>query len=194
LTQVRKIREVDGPEVVETFAQSFFDDPLMRWWISEEARRKEILPNFFGLMVGAFAPAEQIYSADGVAAALWVPPGTGPTEEENAQLGEAMVAIAPEYAERGFAIMAATEAVHPTEEHFYLFFLGTRPPFQGRGLGGALLREVLAHCDATGTPAYLEASSENNRRLYERHGFVLQDELRVQDSPPLWLMWRAARG
>ena len=42
-------------------------------------------------------------------------------------------------------------------------------------------------------PAYLEATSEDNRRLYERHGFVIVDELAVAGSPPLWAMWRQPR-
>ncbi len=190
MSEVRRIGVGDVPEVVETFAQSFFDDPLMQWWMPQDARRKEILPAFFELMVGAFLPGEEIYAAEGVAAALWVPPGAQPTAEEMEQFGAATVEVVGEYAERAFAIMAATEAVHPTEEHFYLFFLGARPQFQGRGLGGALLREVLERCDADGVPAYLEASSENNKRLYERHGFVLRDTLTIEDSPPLFLMWR----
>ena len=38
--------------------------------------------------------------------------------------------------------------------------------------------------------AYLEATSEQNRRLYERHGFVATAELRLPDGPSLWAMWR----
>lgn len=192
MSDPRRIGAADGPEVVETLAQAFFDDPMMTWWIPDAARRKEILPGFFELMVGAFLPAEEIYAIDGVAAALWVPPGPAPSEDETAELGRAIAEIAGENAERGFAIMAATEAVHPTEEHFYLFFLGARPGFQGRGLGSSLLREVLDRCDADGMPAYLEASSEDNRRLYERHAFVVRDALTVENSPPLYLMWRDA--
>lgn len=188
--QARRIGEADIPAVIETLSQSFFDDPMMRWWIPDDARRREILPGFFELMVGAFLPADEIWSLDGVAAALWVPPGPQPSAEETAELGRAIAELAGENAARGFAIMAATEQVHPKEEHLYLFFLGARPRFQGRGLGSALLRAVLDRCDAGGVPAYLEASSEDNRRLYERHGFVVREELTVDDSPPLHLMWR----
>jgi hypothetical protein len=40
-------------------------------------------------------------------------------------------------------------------------------------------------------PAYLEASTPGNRRLYERHGFRATEEVMMApDAPPMWLMWR----
>jgi hypothetical protein len=44
-----------------------------------------------------------------------------------------------------------------------------------------------------GVPAYLEATSEHNRRLYARHGFEVVGELSADGSPSLWLMWREPR-
>jgi predicted N-acetyltransferase YhbS len=73
-------------------------------------------------------------------------------------------------------------------------FLGVVPGMQGRGLGGALLRERLATADTEGLPAYLEASSPGSKALYERHGFrCVGDPVRLPDGPDIWPMWRAAR-
>lgn len=44
--------------------------------------------------------------------------------------------------------------------------------------------------DALGDAAYLEATSPDNRRLYERHGFEVTGEIVVPDGPTLWAMWR----
>src|SRR5205809_572948 len=77
------------------------------------------------------------------------------------------------------------------EPHAYLFLLGARPRWQSRGLGSALLRTVLEQCDREGTPAYLEASSPDNRRLYLRHGFEVTGEIALPDGPSMWPMWRA---
>jgi ribosomal protein S18 acetylase RimI-like enzyme len=65
------------------------------------------------------------------------------------------------------------------------------PEHQGEGIGSAMLRVALARCDEAGEPAYLEATSEDNRRLYERHGFRVTRELLLPDGPSLWAMWRA---
>lgn len=54
-------------------------------------------------------------------------------------------------------------------EHFYL-----APHAQGRGLGSAVLRSVLARADAEGRAVGLNVlQGSPARRLYERHGFVV---------------------
>jgi hypothetical protein len=49
---------------------------------------------------------------------------------------------------------------------------------------------VLDRADRTGTPAYLDATSPHNRRLYQRHGFRMIGELAVAGGAALWQMWR----
>lgn len=59
------------------------------------------------------------------------------------------------------------------------------------GLGAWVLRPVLDHCDANGLPAYLEATCEHNRALYDRLGFAVREEIALgKGAPPLWPMWR----
>jgi hypothetical protein len=43
------------------------------------------------------------------------------------------------------------------------------------------------------TPAYLEATSEINKRLYLRHGFETIGEIRLPSGPSMWPMWREPR-
>ena len=75
--------------------------------------------------------------------------------------------------------------------YFYLFAIGTRDAGRGKGIGTALMQEVLQHCDSEGIPAYLENSNEKNLTFYQGHGFKVQKKLYVaKDSPPLWTMWR----
>ncbi len=57
-------------------------------------------------------------------------------------------------------------------EHFYL-----DPSLQGRGLGTRVLRAVTGQADRTGTVLRLDVlRGSDARRLYERHGFVLDHE------------------
>jgi len=60
---------------------------------------------------------------------------------------------------------------HPTQPHWYLYYLGTEPEKQGTGIGAAVMRPVLDLCDSHRLPVNLEASSPRNRALYQRHGF-----------------------
>ncbi|MFB7496553.1 GNAT family N-acetyltransferase [Streptomyces sp. NPDC056161] len=71
--------------------------------------------------------------------------------------------------------LAGCVTVRPTEgrqwlEHFYL-----APHRQGRGLGSAVLRTVLERTDAQGMTVGLNVlQGSAARRLYERHGFVVE--------------------
>ncbi|MFF4803255.1 GNAT family N-acetyltransferase [Streptomyces sp. NPDC001351] len=73
--------------------------------------------------------------------------------------------------------LAGCLTVRPAEgrlwlEHFYL-----APHCQGRGLGSAVLRTVLQRADAQGVPVGLNVlRGSAARRLYERHGFVVESE------------------
>ena len=71
---------------------------------------------------------------------------------------------------------------------------GHRGGAAGQGCGLALLRPVLEHCDAEGTPCYLESSKERNVPFYRRHGFEVVEEVPLpDDGPTLWTMWREPR-
>ncbi|MEV0321500.1 GNAT family N-acetyltransferase [Streptomyces sp. NPDC050658] len=57
-------------------------------------------------------------------------------------------------------------------EHFYL-----DPALQGRGLGSAVLRSLLERTDAAGDPVRLNVlRGSAARRLYERHGFSVEEQ------------------
>ncbi|WP_156750831.1 GNAT family N-acetyltransferase [Mycobacterium sp. 852013-50091_SCH5140682] len=92
--------------------------------------------------------------------------------------------------ERMAQLMQLLDDHHPTDTCWYLAFMGVEPAAQGQGIGGDLLAAALTQADRNGVPAYLEASSPDNRRLYERHGFRTVRELTVADSPAIYAMWR----
>jgi len=86
------------------------------------------------------------------------------------------------------------ERRRPRGPHWYLATLGTDPPRQGRGVGSALLCDVLRRCDEEGLLAYLESSKERNVAFYRRHRFEVTGEIQVPGGGPrLWLMGREPR-
>jgi GNAT superfamily N-acetyltransferase len=135
-------------------------------------------------------------SVDGDGVAMWSPPGFW---EPPALQG--LLHLPASFATLGARMPVAMrtgtlmQARHPKEPHWYLHFLGTEPARQGRGIGSAVLKPMLDTCDAQGLPAYLEATSERNRSLYQRNGFEDHGEpLRLPDNGPLmYPMWRAPR-
>lgn len=187
--RARKASQQDLPGLSQTLAAAFFSDPVFSWWIADEEARRQILPAFFKIATEANLPHEETYTEDHVVAgAVWVPPGAG--EEGGEQLMNALAGVSGPFAPTLFASFELLEEQHPAEPHYYLFFLGTRPEWQGRGIGSALMRPVLETCDRDGVPAYLEATSERNRRLYLRHGFHVTGQIALPGGPTIWPMWR----
>jgi GNAT superfamily N-acetyltransferase len=188
----RRTAGQDLPMLVETLVAAFVNDPLMTWIVPDGLRRPQILRAFFEIAVDVNQPYGELYTTDPVpvGGAVWVPPGCQPAGEHAEQLAACYIEAAGEFAGRTVAVLEQMDEHHPQEPHDYLFLLGTRPEWQSRGLGSALLREVLERCDREGRPAYLEASSEGNRRLYLRHGFEVVGEISLPDGPSMWPMWR----
>lgn len=187
---LRTVTAADLPALSGTLAAAFHDDPVFAWWIDDDARRREILPAFFRVIAAAHLTTGEVHAAAGLSSvAVWSPPGA----EDDEALAGAVADVTAEYTERAFELLERTAERHPTDPHWYLFLLGTRPGHRSRGLGSALMRPVLERCDASGMPAYLEATSERGRELYRRHGFDVVDEIRLPQGPSLWPMWREAR-
>lgn len=178
----------DRDALVRTLDAAFAADPVLAWLMPDPGRRAVLGTEFFRIAVDYCLPFGEVYRG-GPSAAVWLPPGVSldeSTEERFLGLGE-------ETTDRWAACFEAMDAVHPHEPHAYLFLLGAEPAQQGRGLGSALLRHVTERLDREGTPAYLEATCADNRRLYLRHGFVDCAEILLPDGPPMFPMWREAR-
>jgi ribosomal protein S18 acetylase RimI-like enzyme len=188
----RRTTGQDLPMLVETLVAAFVDDPVTAWCVPDDNRRPEILRAFFEIAVDVNQPYGELYTTDPVpvAGAVWVPAGCQPTGEHAEQIAAWYLEAAGEFADRFVVAMELMDGCHPQQPHHYLWFLGTRPGWQSRGLGSALLCEVLDRCDREGRPAYLEATNEGNQRLYLRHGFEVTAEITLPDGPTMWPMWR----
>jgi GNAT superfamily N-acetyltransferase len=182
--------DLDG--FVETLTASFLDDPVMSWAFPDRhvrARRLRVLWRY--VAGGIYLPAGRCTTLPAHdAVAMWREPGAAPADAFWAEHAEAFATELEGDLERMSLLSETMAAHHPTDAHWYLLALGTRPDAQGRGLGSVLLAHTLAVADEQGQPAYLEATSPRSRALYARFGFDVVDELTPPGGPPLWAMWR----
>jgi ribosomal protein S18 acetylase RimI-like enzyme len=73
----------------------------------------------------------------------------------------------------------------------YLQVIGVASAHQGRGLGGQLLRAIIAESEEAGIPLYLETETEANVRWYEGHGFRTLTQITLPlIGLPMWEMVR----
>ena len=182
--------EADG--VFDTIVAAFADDPVVRWSFPDPEAYRAHFPAFAQAFAARAISEGAVYCTEDLAgAALWLPPGSGPDEEAMMTIIQETQAEAKQ--QEIFAVMEQMEQYHPPEPHWYLPLFGVQPSKQGNGYGSALLRASLARSDADGALAYLEATSERNVPLYERHGFVRLGTIQAGSSPPLIPMLRESR-
>ncbi len=188
---IRKATPADLAAMGYVLAAAFHDDPVMSWAIPDEARRRATLAGVMEAFAEHFQPlGGNRVNESGTGAAVWCPPGVTPGPEADARLRAGLAATCPDDLGRLADLVDLLAWHRPSEPHHYLRLLGAIPDRQGAGIGSALLRSVLEGADLRGEPAYLEATSPRNRALYQRHGFVVVDELCPAGCPPLWAMWR----
>ena len=196
----------------DVLARAFSDDALYVDLFPDAARRLDVLRAMFGAVVGHALTFGEVTTTPGVeGAACWLAPGkTDLTLWRVMRTGfglmgtgfglmRAMVTLRRDARRRFLKGESHVGRMHKRlirSPHWYLLALGVMPEAQGRGIGGGLLRPVLARADAERLPCYLETQTEDNVRFYERRGFdvVEAGELPGQRvSVPMWYMIRVPR-
>ena len=184
----------DHQSVITTLSDAFMTDPALSFIVPDEAARARILPKLFAYLVPDDAKAGRVMrSGNDEAAALWRDPGmakgaSGPS----LMLVWNMLRIFGMAIPRASTVADALAAHLPDGRYHYLHFVGVRAAYQGKGWGGAIIREGLARADAVGLPTWLETATPENVALYERLGFVTQVEWDIpKGGPHFWGMMRA---
>lgn len=182
----------DAPQVAQLIATAFHDLAVAAWLVPDPQQRADILAANFRIWVDHALAHGQIHHADhGGAAAVWFPRDPAAPLPPPAAYERRLAAACGEATERFQHLDDLFDQHHPQAAHHHLAFLAVHPARQRHGLGTALLRRHHRRLDAFNLPAYLEATSQGSRDLYQRHGYrVLHEPFRLPDDTPIWPMWR----
>jgi ribosomal protein S18 acetylase RimI-like enzyme len=194
---IRPARADEIPAVGHLISLSFFDLPQCVYLVPPLDDRLPVHADFFGYLSEhalKYGRVDVIDSPAGdgiIATAVWFDRTADMAEPE--QYEERLRAATGEYLDRFQALDELFEKHHPSDIHWHLAFLAVHPDHQSHGLGSRLMKRTHDELDQAGLPAYLEATNENNVRLYRRHGYVDMDpfEMLLPDGTPFFRMWRA---
>lgn len=191
---IRRARPADLPVVAAALSEAFLQGDLAPWLVNPIEDRERIYPPYFTMLARhALDHGHVEITDDEIAVALWYDSEQAHIKipDYTAQLAQ----ITAPYTARFVALDDAMDRHHPQQpHHHYLAFLAVHPVRHGRGYGSRLLQHHHQQLDASGVPAYLEATGARNRALYARHGYVTQLAYALSRTGPLLFpMWRTPR-
>lgn len=192
ILQIYPAGSSEESKVVDAIVLAFSADPCLRWLYPAPYQFIRDFPNFVRAFGGKAFQQDTAFYMDGFGgAALWLPPGIQP--DENQLVTYLEQTVPEERQETVFSVLEQMNKFHPSEPHWYLPLIGVEPAQQRKGIGSMLMRQGLTLCDRDKTPAYLEATNPENISLYKRHGFEVLGIIEEGDSPPLTPMFRKLR-
>lgn len=189
------VRAVSGDAglVADILARAFYNDPVLRWVISDPNYYRE----FFAIH------SEGLYLQSGLmflhssheGAAMWMPPGVDFQESFSWKTAQVLLTLllkkGPGPIRRLLQLESMLLRHRPKSDHYYLHAVGACK--QGEGIGSALLRAGLDLADQQRMPTYLESTNRLNVPLYQRHGFEIIGEQQLRYGPCVWFMLRQAQ-
>src|SRR5262249_31465642 len=131
--EVCRATPADGDALAAMLSRAFDDDPVMTWFLPDDARRAARFEMFYRRVVlaGPYARAGDVYTTKGLgSAAIWLPPDKWRLGlVDQLRLLPPMLRILPvRWLVSRLAAFNQIEARHPREPpHWYLSTLGTDP-------------------------------------------------------------------
>ncbi|MEJ5927256.1 GNAT family N-acetyltransferase [Corynebacterium sp. H128] len=188
MVTIRPATAADVPDVAALMAASFSaDDAITRYFKGlpgiGTAQHESALAKLFAQQLSIeYLPLGRVdlayENSELLGAGCWYPPDApSPTVRDYFRM----------FGRHAPLIMARecyADMFTPRQPHWYLYTLAVAPAAQGRGVGSALLSHGLARADDADMPCYLEATTPDSQRLYERWGFVAQREIPTPGAQP----------
>ena len=184
-------------QAVNVLVNAFFDDPFYRYVFPDASLRPRKMAFFMKILVlyGKRYGRVDVEKDPVLGAAIWLPPSapmvTTPRMIRTGML-KAPFFMGRQAFRKMLEVTREWEALQAREpkRHWYLAAIGVEPKHQGKGIGGRLLSPVLEEADKEKVPCYLETMTRKDIAFYEKHGFRVAAEGRIDGEIPYWTMRR----
>lgn len=173
----------DKPLVVDILSDSFDANKSVNYVVKQEklnSKRKERIRKLMEYSFDVCYLFGEIYlSEDKKACALILLPDKKKTTFKSILL-DAKLALSCIGLSRIFKVLERESKIkshHPKTPIYYLWFIGVNPNDQNKGVGSALLKEVIKESTLHKRTIYLETSTLKNIPWYQKFGFEVFKEL-----------------
>lgn len=191
---LRMLRQEDGEGLACLLSATLLNDPVASWLVPDPQSRAPMHHQYLRVLTDFVLEHGIAYGTPDLSgAALWI--DALRHRKSITDLDAKLHHVCGEWTARFLMLDDLLRQVHPHNPHWHLVSLAVRADQQNNGLGSALLHHHHQALDEHGLAAFLTASSEHNRRLFARTGYLdLTEPVGLADGGPLiWPMWREPR-
>jgi len=166
----------DKAAVVQILTESFKENKSVNYIIPQDgdrtARIRSLMEYSFDL---CFQFGEVLLSQDRKCCALLLHPDKKKSNLKTTLLDLKLITkgIGLGNVRKTLSREAFIKQFHPKAPFAYLWFIGTDPSHQGKGIGSELLRQVIETSRQDKRPVYLETSTQRNIKFYKDAGFSI---------------------
>jgi ribosomal protein S18 acetylase RimI-like enzyme len=170
----------DKSLIVDILSRSFDDNKSVNYIIKQDKKREERIKSLMAYSFEVcYASGKVFLSDDKKACALIVLPEKRKTTLHSILWDLALIFSCTGISNVKKALQreAKIKALQPKGPMHYLWFIGVSPAEQHKGIGSALLSEIIAEAEREGRIICLETSTLKNIPWYQKFGFKVYNEL-----------------
>jgi GNAT superfamily N-acetyltransferase len=167
--------KIHKEKVIELLAECIDTNKSINWLVRQDSKRKERIRALIDYAFDTCVDAEQIYlteEQDGVIICSMSDDKLPFLEE--AWLTARFIIKVTGIDGIGKALRREkyVTSFHPQdEEYIYIWFLAVEKSMTGKGIGSAMLQELIQKSSKEGLPIFVETSSVTILHFYQKHGF-----------------------
>lgn len=179
---MRKATPSDKSHIVNLLAKSFDDNKSVNYVAKQDRHRVARIKRLMGYSFDRCYTFGEVWMSDDQQACALIEFPEQKHSSLRTQWWDLKLALTVIGLNRVGAVLkrdAMIKANHPPAPIAYLWFLGVSKTVQGKGVGSALMREVIAKCDRDNRPIYLETSMLRNLPFYKKLGFEIFQTLEL---------------
>jgi ribosomal protein S18 acetylase RimI-like enzyme len=166
--------------VVKILTESFIDNQSVNYIVKQDQRKVQRIKNLMKYSFDVCNLFGEVFMSDNrKACALILLPDEKKTNMRSIMLDIKLVLSCTGLSNLFKALKreAKIKTLQPKVLMCYLWFIGVDPHEQHKGIGGALMAEVIKHAASKQRPVFLETSTLKNIPWYKRFGFTVYNEL-----------------
>ena len=194
-----KLEESQKKRAAEVVTAAFFNYPMFIHYFPDVKRRKHQMSWYMErTLTCAMSYGEVLTTSDCSGIMFFLPPRhTRLTDREYIKNGFLFVPFVMGFrnyiksSECERFVADTQERLMNGRDHYYLWGLVANPKTQHKGVGSALIKELIDKADDENMPVYLETHDQKNVTYYERFGFkLIHTDKMPKHELDIWCMLR----